>query len=99
MKKRVILLTIDCLRQDYLKTYGYHKQIAPNIEILTKNAVVFENAIANGNCTPPSFYSLFTSTLPTTEGIYAPLPTFRKKIAEGILEGVKDYLKKVELRT
>jgi len=82
MKKRVLLITIDCLRKDHLKLYGYHKNIAPNIEKFSKNAIIFDNAIANGSNTPSSFYSMFTSTIPTMQGSYAPIPQNKKKIAE-----------------
>lgn len=82
MKKRVILITIDCLRKDHLKLYGYSKETAPNIEKFSKNAIIFDNTIANGSNTPSSFYSIFTSTTPTTQGSYAPIPSNKKKISE-----------------
>jgi arylsulfatase A-like enzyme len=80
--KNVILLTIDCLRQDHLKLYGYKRDITPNIDKLAKNALTFNNMIVNGSNTPSSFYSLFTSSIPTLDGKYAPLPTHKKVFSE-----------------
>ncbi|KKL92239.1 hypothetical protein LCGC14_1886660 [marine sediment metagenome] len=71
MSKKVILITIDCLRYDHLKIYGYNKNVAPNIEKFSKDAIIFQNAIANGSNTPSSFYSLFTSSIPSPGRRYA----------------------------
>lgn len=73
-KQKVILITIDCLRQDHLELYGYNRNLTPNIDKLAKSSIIFNNAIVNGSNTPSSFYSLFTSKIPTTEGSYAPIP-------------------------
>ncbi|MFX1443309.1 MAG: sulfatase [Promethearchaeota archaeon] len=82
MEKKVIFITIDCLRKDHLKIYQYNKDSAPNIEKIAKEAIIFENAIANGSNTPSSFYSIFSSTVPTAEGSYAPIPFNKRKLAE-----------------
>ncbi|MFX1256849.1 MAG: sulfatase-like hydrolase/transferase [Promethearchaeota archaeon] len=82
MKRRTILITIDCLRQDHLEIYGYPLNVAPNLLKFSKKSIIFENAIANGPNTPPSFYSIFTSTIPTLSGIYAPLPLNKKSFSE-----------------
>ncbi len=78
MAKKLILITIDCLRRDRLKVYDYKKDILPNINKLSKESFIFNNAIANGSNTAPSFYSLFTSELPSMKTSYAPLPLNKK---------------------
>lgn len=72
--KAVILLTIDALRADHLKSYGYHRNTAPNIEKLAEKGTIFINAITNGPESPTAFSSLFTSILPLLDGGFSPLP-------------------------
>ncbi len=73
MQKKVILITIDCLRSDRLEIYGCKRNIAPNLNKLSKNSIIFNTAISNGPNTPSSFYAMFTSEVPTLKGRYAPL--------------------------
>lgn len=70
----VILLTIDCLRYDHLKSSNYHRNTAPNIENFIKKGTSFTQAIANGPETASSFSSIFTSILPYLNGGFSPLP-------------------------
>jgi len=73
-KKAVILLTIDALRADHLKSYGYHRNTAPNIEKFAEKGSIFLNTITNGPESPTAFSSLFTSILPLLDGGFSPLP-------------------------
>jgi len=73
-KKTVILLTIDALRADHLKSYGYHRNTAPNIERFAEKGSIFLNTITNGPESPTAFSSLFTSILPLLDGGFSPLP-------------------------
>ena len=73
--KAVFLITIDALRKDHLKSYGYHRNPAPNLENLVQSGTLFSNAITNGPATPSSFSAIFTSILPYLEGGYSPLPS------------------------
>jgi arylsulfatase A-like enzyme len=72
--KVVFLITIDALRPDHLKSYGYHRDTAPNLEKFAQNGTTFLDAITNGPETPTAFSSLFTSLLPFLDGGYSPLP-------------------------
>jgi arylsulfatase A-like enzyme len=74
-QKSVILITIDALRPDHLKSYGYHLNTAPNLEEFVKNGTTFSNAITNGPETPSAFSALFNSMLPLTNGGFSPLPS------------------------
>jgi len=90
--KTVILLTIDALRADHLKSYGYHRNTAPHLERFVNQGSIFLNAISNGPETPSSFSSIFTSKLPFSDGGYSPLPlnktTFPQILKE---EGIFTY--------
>lgn len=74
MKKRVILITIDCLRRDRLKIFNPNKELTPFINKFSKKAVAFDNFISNGSTTAPAFYAMWTSNLPDLIGTYAPIP-------------------------
>ena len=57
----VIIVLIDALRYDRLGCYGYKRHTSPNINALSKQSIVFKNAIAQATWTKPSVVSLFTS--------------------------------------
>lgn len=61
---KAILITIDCLRADHLKCYGYKRKTSPFLDYLAIKGVKFENAFANGPNTPSSFRSIFASGYP-----------------------------------
>ncbi|MHA1847952.1 MAG: sulfatase [Promethearchaeota archaeon] len=75
--KNVFLLTIDCLRHDRLES-----GLMDNIKNFFNDGYIFDNAYSNAPWTPPSFSSIFTSTLPFSRGGYSPLPEDKKTIAE-----------------
>lgn len=60
----IILITVDSLRQDHLGCYGYSENTSENIDALADNGILYENAIANGPYTSPSFTSIFSSQYP-----------------------------------
>jgi arylsulfatase A-like enzyme len=91
-KKSVILITIDALRADHLRTYGYSKNPAPNLEKFLKRSIKFNNAYTNGPATPSSFSSIFTSTLPFLSGGYSPLPNEKISFPQILKEnGIKTF--------
>jgi len=57
----VVVILLDALRADHLSCYGYFRKTSPNIDRLTKEAVLFENCISQCWYTLPSISSLFTS--------------------------------------
>jgi len=59
--KRVILITVDCLRGDHV---GYISgcNLTPNIDRVAKDSVVFTRAFSNGPGTNQSFPAILTST-------------------------------------
>jgi len=60
----IILITVDGVRQDKLGIYGYEKNITPNIDILFRESVVYNNAISQKPMTIPAMYSIFTGQYP-----------------------------------
>ncbi len=60
----VVLYLVDTLRADHTTPYGYERDTTPALQKLSREAVLFEAAIAHASWTKPSVASLFTSTLP-----------------------------------
>jgi len=75
MLRRVILITVDCLRADYVGCVG-GEDITPNIDRFAKESVVFTQAFANGPATSQSFPSIFTSTYFLMHGDFKLSPYF-----------------------
>ena len=67
----IVLLAIDTLRPDHLGCYGYGKNTSPSIDALAAESVVFEQAIAAGIPTMPSFTTMLTGLHPYRHGIVA----------------------------
>lgn len=65
----VILVSLQCLRADHLGIYGYKRNTSPNMDILAKQSVLFENAISQANLTPVAQMSVLTSQYPRVNGM------------------------------
>jgi arylsulfatase A-like enzyme len=64
----VVMVAVDTLRPDHLGCYGYERATSPNIDMLARRGVLFENAISQAPWTLPSFGAVFTSLYPTQHG-------------------------------
>jgi arylsulfatase A-like enzyme len=60
----VVVIVIDTLRADHLKTYGYETETAPFLSALARESVVFSAAESTSAWTAPATASLFTSLYP-----------------------------------
>ncbi|MHC4571156.1 MAG: sulfatase [Planctomycetota bacterium] len=60
----VILLVVDAWRADSSGCYDKNSNATPNIDDFAKNAVLFENALAQSSCTINSAPSMFCSVYP-----------------------------------
>ena len=60
----VLIVAADSLRPDHLSLYGYERPTSPHLDLRAKEAVVFDQAFAQGAYTLSSFASLFTSRYP-----------------------------------
>jgi arylsulfatase A-like enzyme len=81
-KPSIILMSIDTLRADHLRCYGYNRDTSPSIDRFAGESVLFENAITQGAKTASAHMSIFTGVTPmahgvgniTNEGDYRALP-------------------------
>jgi len=65
----VILISIDSLRADHLGSYGYQRNITPNIDNLARKSILFKNYITQSYLTPITEGSVHTSLYPSVHGI------------------------------
>ncbi|HVR30038.1 MAG TPA: sulfatase [Thermoanaerobaculia bacterium] len=65
----IVLITIDTLRADHLRSYGYHRETSPHLDALAAEGVLFEQAFAPIATTLPSHVSLFSGVYPHQHGI------------------------------
>ncbi|HEY8130714.1 MAG TPA: sulfatase-like hydrolase/transferase [Thermoanaerobaculia bacterium] len=65
----VILISIDTLRSDHLPAYGYRGVDTPNIDALRAESILFERAYSHVPLTLPSHATMFTGSLPATNGV------------------------------
>jgi len=87
----VILVSIDTLRSDHLPDYGYGGVETPALSAFRKEAILFEKAYSHVPLTLPSHATIFTGTLPATNGIRdnlgyqmnAALPTLAEILKKG----------------
>jgi arylsulfatase A-like enzyme/Flp pilus assembly protein TadD len=62
--RNVVLISIDTCRADHLNCYGFARRTTPNIDAITQQAVLFENAYTPIPLTLPSHSSMLTGTYP-----------------------------------
>ena len=60
-KPNIILISLDTLRADHLKCYGYGRETSPNMDILGEDGVIFRNAFSSTSWTLPAHMSLLTA--------------------------------------
>jgi arylsulfatase A-like enzyme len=66
---RVIIITMDTTRADYLSCYGYPKKTTPNLDKLAENGVMFSKTFCEITITDPSHASIMTGAYPRTHGL------------------------------
>lgn len=64
----VIFIVVDTLRADHLGCYGYERDTSPHIDALSRESVVFKNAVSQAPWTPPSIASMLTGLYPAELG-------------------------------
>ncbi|WP_324759655.1 sulfatase-like hydrolase/transferase [Haloarcula sp. GH36] len=83
----VVLVTIDCLRPDYLGCYNdVNEGVEPTIDELARTGYRFENAFATASQTPISFPGLATAEYPLSRGGPLKLSDDRTFVAEWFSE-------------
>lgn len=68
-RPNIILFTVDGLRWDHLKAYGYRERTSATLERLALRGVVFENATVAHTRSLPSQASILTGRDPFTHGL------------------------------
>lgn len=68
--RNLLLISIDTLRADHLEPYGYPHPVSPNLDALSRDAVVFEHAYTPVPITLPAHTSLLTGTYPVFHGVH-----------------------------
>ncbi len=69
-RPHVVLIMIDTLRADRLGSYGFEREVSPELDAMGRNGVRFANTVAQCSWTRPSIGSFLTSQYPRTLGIY-----------------------------
>ncbi len=65
----ILFIVVDALRAKNLGCYGYSQPISPNIDDLSKEGVLFEDAFSCSNCTDASLTTIFSGKYPLSHGI------------------------------
>jgi arylsulfatase len=83
----IILLTVDCLRQDRCGIYGYHRDTTPILDAIASDSYLFNNAYATGPITTESFPGILAGRLsahcvPREKIIRKGLPDNAETVAE-----------------
>lgn len=68
-RPNVLLITVDTLRADHLGVYGYTRPTSPNIDLLARSGVVFENAFTHAQLSGPSHATMLTGLYPPTHAV------------------------------
>ncbi len=68
-KPNVLVVVVDTLRADTLGCYGYEKEVSPNLDAFSENALLFDNAFSTSSWTWPATASLLTGQHPVHHGV------------------------------
>ncbi|HRI89742.1 MAG TPA: sulfatase-like hydrolase/transferase, partial [Candidatus Hydrogenedentes bacterium] len=60
----VFIISVDTLRADRLGCYGHSSPTSPNLDAFAKDALLFEDCVAEVPLTSPSFGAMMTSRYP-----------------------------------
>ena len=69
VRQRVLLVTMDTTRADYLSCYGYGRQTSPNLDRLASQGVRFTHFFCDVGTTDPSHATILTGDYPRTHGL------------------------------
>jgi arylsulfatase A-like enzyme len=86
--KRVILISIDTLRDDVLSSYGSKQVSTPNIDSIAADGALFKNAFSAAPWTLPSFASIMTGVSPTVHKTF----TAQSKLPDKFIT-IAEYLR------
>lgn len=67
--RNVLLVSIDTCRADFLSSYGYPLETTPNIDAISQEGLLFENAYTPVPFTLPAHSSMLTGAIPPQHGV------------------------------
>lgn len=76
----IILVVVDCLRADHLRSYGYSRETSPNMDKLSASGVLYKNAFSCAAWTKPAVASIFASLYPNKHNTISDVGAFPDKI-------------------
>lgn len=68
-RPNLVLLSIDCLRADHLRCYGYERETSPTIDRLAKEGVRFERCLSTTSWTLPAHLSMLMGLPLSAHGV------------------------------
>jgi arylsulfatase A-like enzyme len=68
-RPQVILISVDCLRADHMKLYGYERDTTPHLDSFSMDSVVFEAASSASSWTLPAHMSMLTGLTPSFHAV------------------------------
>ena len=77
---RVVLVTIDTLRQDYLSAYNPVAVPTPNMDALARDGVLFESAFSTSPWTKPAMASILTGLPVEVHGVTDPTSSLAQEL-------------------
>ena len=92
--RKIVLVSIDTLRADFLSSYGYAKSTTPRIDAFAEDALLFERATVPSPWTAPSMAAMITGRYPLETEVY----TNQNHLKRG-LNSMADTLSKAGLAT
>jgi len=91
---KIILISLDTLRQDHLGSYGYARATSPNLDKLVKDSVIFNNVYAQSSWTLPSHMSMLFGLNSASHQVY-----YNNQKIDSSLPSVATFLKKAGFST
>ncbi len=85
-RMNIILIVANTLRADHLSSYGYHRNITPNLDKFANENVKFNYAFSTSSWTNPSIASLFTGKYVPAHGLVNSIRCGDKKHQSAILD-------------
>jgi len=77
----VLIISIDSLRADHVRCYGYARQTSPTLDAVAKEGVRFETVVSPTSWTLPAHLTLLTSLPPERHGVVGD----RMRLGEGVV--------------
>lgn len=72
-KPNVLFISIDTLRADHVRSYGYARDTSPNLDRLSAEGTRFENVVSPSPWTLPSHLTMLTALPPEAHGVILPV--------------------------